>query len=167
MPLTYLTYCKVCRIQNPQHPGFCGPPLDSLTPEQQDKFSSKLNDHVKDKHPEILAQNLAQATVLLRFLNLCVFEFQDKSAFDARDNMRYHLAKITRAYKLSDAKIEEKVKDLCLPLDACGDYTSEDNDAVIALIKSVRDQLEEIGAYSQEPEEPAVQTIESGALQQE
>ena len=136
MPLTYLTYCKLCRLQNPQHPGFQGPPLDSLTPEQQDRFSSKLNDHVKDKHPEILAQNLAQATVLLRFLNLCAFEFQDKSAFDARDNMRYHLAKITRAYKLSDAKIREKVKEIAV----CKLKDSEA--ALVALIKSLRRHYE-------------------------
>lgn len=149
MPLTFLTFCKICRQNNPKHGGFAGPPLDSLNKEEQARFTAKLMEHVRQQHPEILGQNVAQSSMLLHFLNLCLYDFSDQSAVKARDNLRYELAKLTRAFRLSDAKIEDKVRDL---YNAQYDYL--EIEAVIRLIKSLRDQLEEIGAWSQE--EPPV-----------
>ena len=94
MPLTFLTFCKICRIQNPKHGGFAGPPLDSLNKEEQARFTAKLMEHVRQQHPEILGQNVAQSSMLLHFLNLCLYDFSDQSAVKARDNLRYELAKV-------------------------------------------------------------------------
>lgn len=144
--------CKLCVSKNPKHPGFLSQPFETMADEEIKKKILNLTNHLSSEHPEVLQQAQMAAMDMITFLALCAFDFEEPFAVASRDKLRYDLAKLTRAYKLSDEKIEEKVHAM---LNAEYDYAGIN--AVIKLIKSIRDQLQEIGQYSQE--EPAESSV--------
>lgn len=140
-------FCKLCLAEDPKHAGFTAQKFEMMPDIVVVGIIEKLQKHLRIKHPEAFDGSLAAGLDLARFLHLCAFDFEEPFAIASRDKLRYDLAKLTRAYKLSDEKIEEKVFAL--------DPACEWRESVIALIKSLRDQLEETGKYSQdEPAEP-------------
>lgn len=148
MSLTHITYCKLCKQSNPAHAGFSHPSFESLPTDQKDSFGAKLEAHIRQHHPDVLAESTARSLIMYQFFILCAFDFTDKSAFAARDYLRWQLANMTRAYRLSDEKIADEVRGL--EQSCSGREGDVRGPEVIELFKSLRDQLEEIGAWSQE-----------------
>jgi hypothetical protein len=111
------------------------------------KFLAQLADHLNRKHKKIAAdcvsQQLAFSMDFSAIVVLAHFSSTDEDLAHFRDEARRRLHSFSRKVHVSDATIEEKVSLLGLdPL-----KTSE----VSALLKQMRDVLEETFSTSEQP----------------
>ncbi len=137
MPI-HVTTCKHCddRFGSVAAPIIGQPPSAKYM-----VFMQGLMKHLADKHPQVANDMLHGQGLFGTMLCLDQFNTDDDGLVEQRDQTRHWVHNRTRRVRISDATIEEKV--LLLALDA------EKQSAVIQLIKTMRDVLEEVGMYPQ------------------
>ena len=139
------THCIHCSKRFPLAVPIIGAPKDT----EYIQLTGQLAQHVMDKHPlmarKAVEQQLQIGMGVSSLMVLVNFKSSDAGLANWRDRVRFQIHDFARKNKISDATIEEKVKVL-MP-----DLTNE-NDIrlraeVIALVKEMRDVLEERGPF--------------------
>ena len=139
------THCIHCSKRFPLAVPIIGAPKDT----EYVQLTGQLAQHVLDKHPLMAKKTFEQQVQIgmgvSSLMVLVNFKSSDAGLANWRDRARFQIHDFARKNKISDATIEEKVKVL-MP-----DLTNE-NDIrlraeVIALVKEMRDVLEERGPF--------------------
>ena len=140
------THCIHCSKRFPLAVPIIGAPKDT----EYVQLTGQLAQHVLDKHPLMAKKTFEQQVQIgmgvSSLMVLVNFKSSDAGLVNWGDRVRFQIHEFARKNKISDATIEEKVKVL-MP-----DLTNE-NDIrlraeVIALVKEMRDILEERGPFA-------------------
>ena len=137
------THCIHCSKRFPVAVPIIGAPKDT----EYIQLTGQLAQHVMDKHPlmakRAVEQQLQIGMGVSSLMVLVNFKSSDAGLANWRDRVRFQIHEFARKNKISDATIEEKVR-------ALYDSVPEapDTQEVIALVKEMRDILEERGLFA-------------------
>ena len=136
------THCIHCSKRFPFAVPIIGAPKDT----EYIQLTGQLAQHVMDKHPlmakRAVEQQLQIGMGVSSLMVLVNFKSSDAGLANWRDRVRFQIHDFARKNKISDATIEEKVKAI-FPDNPNAGSMSE----VIALVKEMRDVLEERGPF--------------------
>ena len=136
------THCIHCSKRFPLAVPIIGAPKDT----EYVQLTGQLAQHVLDKHPLMAKKTFEQQVQIgmgvSSLLVLTNYRSSDAGLANWRDRVRFQIHDFARKNKISDATIEEKVKAI-FPDDPNAGSMSE----VIALVKEMRDVLEERGPF--------------------
>jgi hypothetical protein len=103
-------------------------------------FMGKLIAHLQKKHPEVAAQMFALQAEFSGMLMLNQFTTMDEQLNREQDLKRHKIFKLCQRVQVSNATIEQRVRDLCVRDNLC-------EQTVVELLKQSRDVLGEVGLY--------------------
>lgn len=157
LPLAqYITRCQHC----PQIFRSSGIPIVGTAPEQATAaFVNSLVQHVIQKHPDVMKACAVVQRDYLGLMMVSQFSSDDPEFLKQKEQARHAFFKQVQLVRISDAKIGERLKQICHEV-PFGDYlagptTAVDIIALMALMKEFRDVLEE---NLQDQPQPAVVT---------
>ncbi len=143
------THCIHCSKRFPLAVPIIGAPKDT----EYIQLTGQLAQHVMDKHP-LMAKKAVEQQLQIGMGVSSLMVFQNFKSSDAglvnwRDRVRFQIHDFARKNKISDATIEEKVK--AMAHHGHGEFPTGqkviDAADVIALVKEMRDVLEERGPF--------------------
>ena len=140
------THCIHCSKRFPFAVPIIGAPKDT----EYIQLTGQLAQHVMDKHPlmakKAVEQQLQIGMGVSSLLVLTNYKSSDAGLANWRDRVRFQIHEFARKNKISDATIEEKVRVLMPELTNENDIRLRAE--VIALVKEMRDILEERGPFA-------------------
>lgn len=143
----YITRCRVpgCGKQFLSDP--FAPPIIGQPNKRVEQFTAALISHLDKKHPQVMMMGAAALQEYMRLLVFSQFQCEDPNLIATLEPIRASVAKFTRRVILTDKEIAAKVATL--------ELESEDEEGIGALLRDMRDLLQEQGRYAPQLQPPA------------
>lgn len=139
--LLYIAHCTLCQ-QRFKFPRIA----DHIHDPHGAAIMREFNEHMAKKHQEEFIQIGIKTGVLQTALMLKQFRSQDESMRQLQEYLRYQVHDMTGTVTVTDEKLEKQVA-------ALFEHDRPSTTAVIALVKLLRDILEEKGQFQPTPPE--------------
>lgn len=155
------TVCIHCSKRFPLAVPIIGAPKDT----EYVQLAGQLAQHVMDKHPlmakKAVEQQLQIGMGVSGLMVLANFRSTDAGLANWRDRVRFNLHDFSRKNRISDATIDQKIAALFngQTVTEQGTMASVRINDVIALLKEMRDILEEQGPFSPNAPQPPILTL--------